>query len=139
MCWRFCTFRSSLCWSGSSYMFLFGLQLWISPHSQPIAELVLGKIWPRVVFLGAPNTLANHSLPTGSISPQVFYICINWLYPPSVQQRRSCLLPCRSLQFSLLPGRKHSSCVSCQVFPFLFCKHCKTLGKLDDFVGNLHV
>ena len=38
-------------------------------------ELVLGKIQPSVVFSGAPETLANHWLPTGSISPQVFYIC----------------------------------------------------------------
>ena len=57
--------------------FLFGLQHWISPHSQPVAELVLGKIRPSVVFSGSPEILANHSLLTGSISPRVFYIgCI---------------------------------------------------------------
>ena len=56
-------------------MFLFGLQHWISPHSQLVAELVLVKIRTRVVFSGAPETLANHSLSTGSISTQVFYIC----------------------------------------------------------------
>ena len=102
-------------------MFLFGLQHWISPHSQPVAELVLGKIRLRVVSSGAPKTLANHSFPTGSISPQVFYICcLDWLYLLSVQQRRYCFLPCRSLQISFLPGRRHSSCVSPQVFAFLF-------------------
>ena len=31
-------------------MFLFGLQHWIFPHSQLVAELVLGKIQSRVVF-----------------------------------------------------------------------------------------
>ena len=55
-------------------VFLFGLQHWISPHSQLVAELELGKIQPSVVFSGAPETLTNHSLPTGSISPWVFYI-----------------------------------------------------------------
>ena len=45
-------------------MFLFGLQHLISPHSQLVAELVLGKIQASVVFSGAPKTLANHWLPT---------------------------------------------------------------------------
>ena len=54
------------------HVFLFGLQHWISPHSQPVAELVLGKILPSVVLSGAPETLANRSLPTGSITPRVF-------------------------------------------------------------------
>ena len=44
-------------------MFLFELEHWISPHSQLVAELVLGKIHPNVVFSGAPETLANHWLP----------------------------------------------------------------------------
>ena len=39
------------------------------PHSQPVAELVLGKIRQSVVVSGATETLANHSLPTGSIAP----------------------------------------------------------------------
>ena len=52
--------------------FLLRLPHWISPHSQLVDELV--------IFSGAPETLPNHSLPTGSISPQVFYIyCLNWL------------------------------------------------------------
>ena len=44
-------------------MFLFELQHWISPHLQLVAELVLGKIHPNVVFSGAPETLVNHWLP----------------------------------------------------------------------------
>ena len=65
--------------------------------------------------------LANHSLQTGSISPQVFYICwLDWLNLSSVQQRHSHFLLCRSQQFSLLPGKTHLSCVLPQVFHFLF-------------------
>ena len=102
-------------------VFLFELQHWIALHSQLVAELELGKICPSVVFSGAPETLANYSHPTRSISPQAFYICcFDWLYLPFVQQRHSCFLLCRSLQFSLLPRRTHSSCISPQVFPFLF-------------------
>ena len=51
----------------------------------------------------------------------------------------SCFLPCSSLQFSLFPVRPYSSCVSPQVFPFLFCKHRKILHKLDDLVVNFHL
>ena len=84
--------------------------------------------------------MANYSLPTGSISPWMFYICCpDWLYPPSVQQRWSCFLLCRVLLFSLLPGRTHTSCVSPQVFPLLFCKQHKILCKPDDLVSNLHI
>ena len=105
-------------------------------HSQPIAELVLGPIQPSVDFSSASKTLVNHSLSNGLISPRVFCICyFHWFYPPSEQQTRSCFLPCRSLQFSLVPERTHSSCVS-QVFPFLFRK--KTLRMVDDLVGSLH-
>ena len=35
-----------------------------------------------------------------------------------MQQRHSCFLPYSSLQFFSLPGRKHSSCVSPQLFIF---------------------
>ena len=78
-----CTFRSSSCWSGRSYVFLFGLQHWISPHSQFFAELVLGKIRPSEFFSGVSETLGNPSLPTESISLWVFYICcLHWLYSP---------------------------------------------------------
>ena len=98
---------------------MFGLQRWISPHSQPVAGLVLGKIQPSVVFSGAPETLANLSLPTGSISPRVFYICCrHWFYLPSVWQRRSYFLPYSSLQFSLLPGITHSFCFTSHFFFF---------------------
>ena len=69
----------------------------------------------------------------------MFYICyLDWLYPPSVQQRRSCFRPGRSLQFSLLTERTHSSCVSPQLYPFRFCKQRKILRKPDDLLGNLH-
>ena len=44
-------------------------------------------------------------------------------------KRHNCFLPCSSRQFSLLPGRIHSSCVSPQAFPFLFWKHHKILHK----------
>ena len=113
-------------------MFLFGLQRWISPHSP--------KIRANIVFSVTPEILANHSLPAGSITPRVFYICgLHWLYPPSMEQRRNCFLPCSSLQFSLLPEKTHFSCVSPQVFPFPFCKHRKILHKPNDFVGSLHI
>ena len=93
----------------------------ISPHSQIVAELVLVKIRPRVVFAVATKC---HRLPTGSIYPQAFYTsCLHWLYSTSVQQRRSWFLPCRSLQFPSLPGKTHFSSVSSQVF-FFFRKHC---------------
>ena len=108
-------------------MFLFGLQHGISSHSQFVAELVLGKIQPNVVFSGAPETLTNRWLPTGSISPRVFYICcLDWVNKPSVQQRCGYFLPCRSKQFSLLPRRIHFSCVSSQVFPFLFVNNARS-------------
>ena len=99
----------------------FGLQHCISPHSQPIAELVLGKIRTIIVFSGAPEILANHSLQTGSISPRVFYIsCLDWLYLPSIQKKHSCFLLCRFRQFSLLPRRTHSSCFTSSIsFSFL--------------------
>ena len=98
---------------------------------------MLGKIRPSVVFSGAPETLANHWLPTGSISPWVFNsCCCHWFYLPSVQQKRSCFLPCSSLQFSLLPGKTHYSCVSPQLFLFHFCKQRKIMYKLDDLVGS---
>ena len=35
---------------------VFGLQHWISLHSQPVAELVLGKIRSSVVLSGVPET-----------------------------------------------------------------------------------
>ena len=44
-------------------VFLFELEHWISPHSQLVAELVLGKIHRNVIFSGASETLANHWLP----------------------------------------------------------------------------
>ena len=103
---------------------LFGLQHLISPHSQPVAELVLGKIRPSVVFSGAPETLANHSLPTGSISPRMFYICcLDWLYLPSVQQRRNCFLTT-----IFLASRKGTFllCFTSSI-SFSFCKHRKIL------------
>ena len=77
-------------------------------------------IWAGVVFSGVSETLANHWLPTLSISSGVFYICCHWFYPSSVQHRRSCFLPYSSLQLSLLPGRTYSSCVLPQLFLFLF-------------------
>ena len=41
------------------------------------------------------GTLANHSVPAGSISPWEPYICyLDWLYPPSMQQKHSCFCPC---------------------------------------------
>ena len=62
----------------------------------------------------------------------MFYICsLQWLYPPFVQQWRRSFCQCSSQQFSLLPGRTYSSCVSPQLFPLLFCK---ILHKPDDFV-----
>ena len=95
-----------------STMFLFGLQYRSYPHYQLVAELVLGKIPPSVVFSVSPETLANHWLPN---SPRVFYICcLDLLYSPSVQQRRSCFLPCRSLQFSLFSERMDFFCISPQ-------------------------
>ena len=114
--------------------------VWISPHSQLVAELVFGKIRPSVVFSGAPETLTNHWFPTWSIFPRVFYICCrHWFYPTSVQLRRSYFLSYSSLQFSLLPGRTQSSCVSPQLFIFIFCKHHNILRKPDDLVGSLHM
>ena len=115
----------------------FGLQHWISPHSQLVTGLVLVKIQLSVDFSGSPETLANHWLPIGSISPRVFNICCcHWFYPPSVQQRHSYFLPYSSLQFSLLPGRTHSSCVLPQFILFLFCKQRKILRKPDDLAGS---
>ena len=63
---------------------LCGRQHWISLYSQIVAGLVLGKMQLSVFFSGAPETLANHWLPTGLISPRVFYICcfIGSIRPP---------------------------------------------------------
>ena len=65
-------------------MFLSGVQHWISLHSKPFAEMVIGKIRPNVIFSDAPETLVNHSLPTGSISLPVFYtvVWIGCIRPP---------------------------------------------------------
>ena len=87
-----------------------------------------------------PGISANHSVPTGSISPRELYICyLDWLYLPSVQLRHSCFRSYRSQLFSLLPGKTHSSWFSPQVFLFLFCRLCKILCKLGDFVGSSHI
>ena len=119
-------------------VFLLELQHWISPHSQLVAELVLGKIHPNVVPSGAPETLANHWLPAWAISPQVLHIYRrHWFHPPSVQRRRSCPLPYSSPKLSQLPGRKYS-CVWPQQF-LLPGKQHKLLRKPDDPVGSLHI
>ena len=120
-----------------TYVFVSTTTLDLSPFSTR-SELGPGKIRHSVVFSSALETLANHSLPTGSISQRVFYIC-HWLYLSSVQQRRSCFLPCRFRQFSSLPGKTHSSRVSAHVFPFLFCKHFEILRKPDDLFGSLQI
>ena len=44
-------------------------------HSLPIPNPWRGKIQQTVIFTGTLETLVNQSLPTGSISPRVFYIC----------------------------------------------------------------
>ena len=61
------------------------------------------------------------------------------MYPPSIQWRHSYFHPCWPLIFSLLPGKMHSSCVSPQVFLFLFCRLHKILPKPGDFVGSSHI
>ena len=77
----------------STCVFVWTTTFDLSPF-QPFAELVPSKIRPSVVFSGAPETLANHLHPTVLISSRVFYICcLDWLYTPSMQQRRSCFLP----------------------------------------------
>ena len=120
-------------------VFVWTTTLDLSPF-QIVAELVFGKIRPSVVFSGAPESLANHWFPIWSISPRMFYICCrHWFYPPFVQQRRSCFRLYSSLQFFLLPGRKHSSCVSPQLFLFLFSKQRKIFHKPGDLVGSLHM
>ena len=81
----------------------------------------------------------GQSLASNWINFSMSICCLHWFYTPSVQQRSSCFLSCSSLQFSLLPGRTHSSCVSPQLFPFLLCKHRKILRKPDDLVGSLHM
>ena len=65
-------------------MFLFGQQHRISPHSQHVAGLVIGKIQSSVVVSDAPETLGNHWFQTGTISQRVFYICciIDSVRPP---------------------------------------------------------
>ena len=74
-------------------------------------------------FSGAPETLPNHLVPTGSVSlPELKICCLDWLDLPSVQERRSCSLQYRTLLFSLLPGRVYSNCTSLLFF-FVFDRY----------------
>ena len=99
-----------------------------------------GKIRPSVVFSNAPKSLANHSVPTWSVSlPEPCICCFNWLDPHSVQQGRKSFHPCRTLLFSLLPKKSPSLCVSLQIFLFHF-DICHTISsELDGFIGNLDI
>ena len=85
------------------------------------------KIWPSVVFFRCfwifGQSLASNWF---NFSTSVLYCVLHWFYPSSVQQRCRCFLPCNSLQFSLLPGRTHSSCASPQLFPFLLVNNAKS-------------
>ena len=51
----------------------------------------------------------------------IFVVLISYIRPPC-NRGVVVFLPCSSLQFSLLPERTYSTCVSPQVFRFLFCK-----------------
>ena len=52
-----------------------------------ILNLLLSEIRPSVVFSGAPETLANHSVPTESVSlPEHYICCLDWLDPLFVQR-----------------------------------------------------
>ena len=45
-------------------------------HSLPVADLMFSEIRPSVVYSDVPETLANHLLPSGSISSRVYYIVL---------------------------------------------------------------
>ena len=55
-------------------MFLFELQQWLSPHSQLVAELVLGKIHPNEIFSGAPGTWCHFSSHICSKGLNIIYV-----------------------------------------------------------------
>ena len=62
---------------------------------------MLAEIWLSVVLSGAPQTVSNHSVPTGSVSqPELYICCLDLLKLPSVQQRHKCFLPGRALRFA---------------------------------------
>ena len=125
--------------AGVIRVLLFGIQHCISPLSQPVTVLVLGKIRPSVVFAGALETLAKHSLPTGSIFPRVFFICfLDW-----------CIhLPCNRdvVVFSHVGPNNFPSFSEGHIplvfhlkfFRVFFCKHHK-IWRLDDLVCILHI
>ena len=74
------------------------------------------------------------------ISLWELYICsLDWLYLLSVQQRRKYFLPCRTLLFSLLPGRKNSSCVFTLSISFSFYRGHKILSEPDGLVSTLDI
>ena len=65
-------------------MFLFGLQQWISPHSQFVAELVLGKIWLKVVFQLLLNLwpITGFQLDQFLHEHSIFVVLIGCIHPP---------------------------------------------------------
>ena len=89
---------------------------------------VLGCVWSSYkcrffrCFWNFGQSFGSH----WSISPREIYICyLDLVYLPSLQQKHSCFRPSRSLLFSLLPEKTHSSCVSPQVFSFVgFARSC---------------
>ena len=102
--------------------------------------LSLSLYWMKCLFLGDSETVSNHLVSIGSVSLSELYILyLDWVDPPSVQRRLQCFLPCRTLRFSLLPGRPYFSCALLWLFLFLFYRRHKILSKPGWLVSSLDI
>ena len=128
----------SSCWSGRFYVcFCSYYNSGSLPSPIPLLSWCLVKFSQVKVFSGAPETLANHSLPTGPISPRVFYSgCLNCIHRPCnrgvavFSHVRPYNFPC--FQVGYIP-------LGFNLKYIFFCKRRKMLHKPDDFVGSLHI
>ena len=121
--------------------FFLGLPHWIFLYLWHfVIGFMLAKICPSVVLSGAPETLANHSVPTWSVSlPKLYICCLDWLDPPSVQQRHKCFHLWRTLLFSLLSEKLYSSWALFLIFIFIFYRCHKNLSRPDGLVCSLDI
>ena len=117
-------------------MFLFGVQHWISPHSQVVAELLLGKIQPSVVFqvLLKLWPIIGFLLDQFLLECSIFVV-IDFIRPPcnGGVATFSHIAPYNSLWFQ----EGNILLVFNLNYSFFFLA--QDLFKPDDLVGSLHI